>query len=437
MGAALRRIWVEGYAWAGGAGGWLVKTGLVLFISTVCIIIMLQQEMRQHCRNISTMATTTPATQPPEPAPTQSSDQPPKDFEDFVARFRPVRPASAEVADDDEDAREDADWRDLDLYPLLWQPNDWSVVRSTPLERVWTLLDVDGKQVISNMALVVNREAYLITEVAYTGEPCDFYVDEDDAQTFPSRFLSGQAIATLADGSRHLVQECVLHGNHRVEFTPQSRLLPEAVSTVFVMEVDDSVDNPYYSEGSDAVNSMEEVAAFTLPRAYFRQMSAYAQAVPTGRSAHLAGGLGIEPLEHMLNPIVMTMHEDGSPGTNCIAQIASASWAAFTHARHVGSYQAITGCDFVNEFALADLIDAYNGRAAFCGEDWRDRLDQCDQSRFMAFAEVANKVLAAHRSTEAYAQRQATQANPTGDALSYVEQRVGATDQQVRERPQG
>lgn len=51
------------------------------------------------------------------------------------------------------------------------------VKKAIPNNNVWTVLDCDGKMIVSSGAWFVNRMNYIITEKPWTGEPGDIWVD--------------------------------------------------------------------------------------------------------------------------------------------------------------------------------------------------------------------------------------------------------------------
>lgn len=54
-------------------------------------------------------------------------------------------------------------------------------VHETEPNRVWTVLDVDGRTIISNGLHYVNRLGYMITEVPFTGKFCEV-IDEEEIE---------------------------------------------------------------------------------------------------------------------------------------------------------------------------------------------------------------------------------------------------------------
>lgn len=92
---------------------------------------------------------------------------PPKNWKDWISKFRP----SSLVQTDE--------WSGL-LYPFD-HPCVIAAAANAP-GRIWTLLDVDGKPVVTSGMARANRIGCFITEVEYCGKLCDFFARDIDCE---------------------------------------------------------------------------------------------------------------------------------------------------------------------------------------------------------------------------------------------------------------
>lgn len=95
----------------------------------------------------------------------QASNIQPKNCGDWLKKYSPIRGPNP------------SEWSGL-LFPhnhpsvLALQPNSPG--------RIWTLLDVEGKPVVTNGMARAHRIGCFITEVEYTGPLCDFFWNDKD-----------------------------------------------------------------------------------------------------------------------------------------------------------------------------------------------------------------------------------------------------------------
>lgn len=94
-----------------------------------------------------------------------SSTTPPKGWFDWITRYKPTQSGIA------------SEWSGL-LHPHD-HPRVKEASKSEP-GKIWTLLDIDGKPVVTSGLARANRIGCFLTEVEYCGKLCDFFVRETD-----------------------------------------------------------------------------------------------------------------------------------------------------------------------------------------------------------------------------------------------------------------